>query len=723
MTDSAIRDEIDLTDCDREPIHVPQAVQPHGFLLVLDPEAQVVLKGAGPIEGLTGRDGWLDRPVADLLGDPVARRVRDMARLEDKGFCGRWRAANGLEYDVVVHYATPSMSGEAPRVVVEVEQSSQQSRPGVELIARLDAAGADMERAGTLQGVSDQAAEAFRKLTGFDRVMIYRFLDDEAGQVVAEARGNGASSFLNHHFPATDIPRQARALYLRNPVRVIPDSHYTPQPLRPVDPDEPPLDMSDAGLRSVSPVHLQYLRNMGVRASASVSIIVDDALWGLVACHSAAPQLMPYEIRVACTTLARNLARQLKAKADAELYRERVRLRRLEDELIARLPAEAALDEALAARSAQLMELVDADGLALIGDGRVVRFGHTPPEEGVARLGAWLEGLPGLRPVSSSALSSILPEAEAWRAHGSGLLAVRLTGRAPVSILWFRSEIVETVRWAGNPETAVKSGASGALNPRASFEEWSQTVSGRARRWSAAAVESAARLRDALADFAAVSQLRSLNQSLQTRLNERDLRLEQQQYLMREVNHRVQNSLTLVSSFLGLQARDQADGPAAVALQEARRRVRAVSTVHSRLYRGDNTTTIDLSRYIGELVTDLGGSMGPDWAAAIQTDLAPVCVDAGRAVTLGLILTELIINAQKYAYDGQPGPLFITLAEADDQLRLTVADDGKGGHQAGKGFGSMMIRSLVGQLDGQLTYRDRKPGLEVTLKARIDPLA
>ncbi|WP_292069560.1 histidine kinase dimerization/phosphoacceptor domain -containing protein, partial [Brevundimonas sp. UBA7534] len=565
-----------------------------------------------------------------------------------------------------------------------------------------DAAGADMERAATLQGVCEQAAEAFRKLTGFDRIMIYRFLDDEAGQVLAEARDSSAASFLNHHFPATDIPRQARALYLRNPVRVIPDSHYTPQPLRPLDPDEPPLDMSDAGLRSVSPVHLQYLRNMGVRASASVSIIVDDALWGLVACHSAAPQLMPYEIRVACTTLARNLARQLKAKADAELYRERVRLRRLEDELIARLPTDAALDEALAARAGQLMELVDADGLALICDGRIARFGHTPPQDGVARLGDWLEGLPGLRPVSTNALSSILPEAEAWRTHGSGLLGVRLTGRAPVSILWFRSEIVETVRWAGNPETAVKSGASGALNPRASFEEWSQTVSGRARRWSAAAVESAARLRDALADFAAVNQLRTLNQSLQTRLSERDLRLEQQQYLMREVNHRVQNSLTLVSSFLGLQARDQADGPAAAALHEARRRVRAVSTVHSRLYRGDNTTSIDLSRYIGELVTDLGDSMGPDWAAAIRTDLAPVCVDAGRAVTLGLILTELIINAQKYAYGGQPGPVTITLTEADDHLRLTVADEGKGGHETGKGFGSMMIRSLVGQLDGQL---------------------
>jgi len=113
--------------------------------------------------------------------------------------------------------------------------------------------------------------------------------------------------------------------------------------------------------------------------------------------------------------------------------------------------------------------------------------------------------------------------------------------------------------------------------------------------------------------------------------------------------------------------------------------------------------------------------MGADWAAAIETDLAPVCIDAGRAVTLGLILTELIINAQKYAYDGRPGPLRITLSESDDRFRLVVADDGKGGHKAGKGFGSLMIGSLVTQLDGRIDYRDLAPGLEVALRARIDP--
>lgn len=723
MTDSILGAEVDLTDCDREPIHIPQAIQPHGFLLVLNPDALTVRQGAGPIEEFTGRSSWIDRPIGDLLGETIGRRLHDMAAAEEAGFAGRWRAANRLEYDVVVHYRPGAVAGQMGPAVVEVEQSSQQTRPGVELIARLDAAGAALERAGSVQAACERAAEAFRDLTGYDRIMIYRFLEDEAGQVVAESLAPLSASFLNHHFPATDIPRQARALYLRNPVRVIPDVHYTPQPLRPVKPGESPLDMSDAGLRSVSPIHLQYLKNMGVRASASVSIIVDDALWGLVACQSATPRLLPYELRVACTTLARNLSRQLKAKTDAELYRERVRLRRLEDVLIARLPKNASLEAALAERSDPLMELVGADGLAIVGPDSTARFGRTPPAEAVATLALWLDRQPGLRPVSTSALATVLPEAMAWRTHGSGLLAVRLPGERPVSLLWFRSEILETVRWAGNPLTAVKFGDSGVLTPRASFEEWSETVAGRARRWSAAAVESVARLRDALADFAAVNQLRTLNQVLQARLGERDLRLEQQQFLMREVNHRVQNSLTLVSSFLGLQAREQAGTAAGSALQEARRRVRAVSTVHSRLYRGDSDTAVDLNRYIGELIDDLGASMGPDWAAAIESDLAPVCVDAGRAVTIGLILTELIINAQKYAYDGAPGPLRIALSEHHNDFRLVVADQGKGGHKTGKGFGSMMIESLVGQLEGRLDYRDREPGLEAVLKARIDPLA
>ena len=715
MTDAEVQLAPLLNDCDREPIHIPQAIQPHGFLLALDRRDLLVAEGAGDIEGLTGVRAWTGQPIDLVLGEALGRRLREMIRSGETGFVDRWRGINRIDYDVVMHHA-------ADRTVVEVEQSSQAARLGIELVGRLDTAGAALERAASVQAVCEVAAEAFRKLTGFDRVMIYRFLDDEAGHVVAEAREETSSSFLNHHFPATDIPRQARALYVRNPVRVIPDAVYTPQPLRGGE-DRPPLDMSDCALRSVSPIHLQYLKNMGVRASASVSIVIDDALWGLIACHNERPKLLPYELRVASTTLARNLARQIKARTEAELYRERVRLRRLEDDLLAALPADRPLADGLAERSQGLLSLVAADGLAIIQDGRTQAFGRCPPAEAIDRLSGWVSQQPGLRPMASNNLSAILPEASAWTAHASGLLAVRVTGERPLSLMWFRSEIPETIRWAGDPHTAVKSNARGVLTPRASFEDYTETVRGRARRWDAAAVESAARLRDALLDFSAVSQLRRMNQTLQASLTERDLRLEQQQYLIREVNHRVQNSLTLVSSFLGLQAREQTDGVAAAALQEARQRVRAVSAVHSRLYRDAQSVSIDLARYIEDLVDDLGASTGGEWRDAIDTHLAPIGVESGRSVTIGLILTELIINAQKYAYDGAVGPICIQLSEPEaGVLRLSVRDEGRGGHQSGAGFGSLMIRSLVGQLGGTLDYHDRSPGLEAVLRARIDPL-
>ena len=701
---------LDLTGCDREPIHIPEAIQPHGLLFVVDPASLAVRREAGRLAAVTGRDSWLGRPVADLLGEEPVERMLELAGGVREGYAGRWRGLDGLDYDLVVR-------AHADGLVIEIEQGPDATRPGVDLISRLAAPRAALERADGLAAVCERAALAFRELTGFDRVMIYRFLDDAAGQVVAEACAPGVESFRNHHFPASDIPRQARALYLRNPVRVIPDSDYQPQPLRPASPGQP-LDMSDCALRSVSPVHAQYLRNMGVRASASVSIIVDGELWGLVACHSARPHLLPYELRVAATNLARVLSRQIKARCDAELYRERLRLRQLEDEFVGRLSPGRPLARSLAEQGAGLTSLMDADGAAVVAGRKVIRFGVAPSDEAIRRMADWVAAQPGLKPLATHALSKLHPEAEAWAAEASGLLGLHLGGDDPITLLWFRAEIVETVRWAGNPSTAVKTGPAGQLTPRASFEAWSQTVRNRARRWAPSQLESAQRLRVALLDFAAMSRLRNLNRSLRASLDERDVLLGQQEFLIREVNHRVQNSLTLVSSFLGLQAR-QVDPEARRELLEARRRVRAVSLVHSRLYKAETGTTIDLARYFAELIDDLGASMGADWAADLSHDLAPARVEAGRAVTLGLVLTELIINAQKYAYDGEPGPIRVSLEEDADSLRLAVEDAGKGGHEVGKGFGSMMIGSLVAQLGGALEYRDATPGLRVVLKVPL----
>ena len=710
--------DADLNDCDREPIHIPGSIQPHGFMLVTHADDETVAHGAGDIESLTGVEDWIGHSLGDILGSELAEAVRHTplgAATDGATFVGRWTSpSSGETFDVSTH-----LSGE--HRIVEIERRGDTAVFGIDLLARLDQASAAFERAANVRQLASRAADEFRALTGFERVMIYRFLDDEAGTVLAESKAPEMSSFLNHHFPATDIPKQARALYVRNPVRVIPDVRYQPRPLRPaLAVDAEPLDMSDSVLRSVSPIHLQYLRNMGVGASASISIVTDGVLWGLIACHDSQSRLLTLETRIAATALARGLGRQLKAKDDAELYRERLRLRGMEDELVARIPLEEPLDAALTSHLAEVAELVGATGSAVLRGKTVSTQGVCPPSSAILALGAWVAKTSGGRIVSSSGLSEIFPAATAWQKEASGFMSFAISGEEPFVLMWFRAEKIEVVRWAGNPHTAVKTSSEGKLTPRTSFADWTETVSGRAQRWTNPEIEAAGRFRDALFELRTLRQMRQVNQTLQESVADRDLKLEHQDFLLREVNHRVQNSLQLISSFLSLQARDNPEArPAAEILKEAQRRVKAVSLVHSRLYRADQFETIDLGRYFSELITDMANSSGEDWAKLVHTELAPVSIEAGRAVTFGLILTELIINAQKYAYNGQPGPLYVTLEEDRGAARVIVADEGVGGHQSGKGFGSRLIESLSSQLDAAIEYRDARPGLRVVLTAPI----
>lgn len=713
MTDAAL----DLDDCAREPIHIPEAIQPHGFLMVLDRADLTVTRAAGEIEALAGVEDWLGAPVSDILGAAAADTLRAMMAAGESGHVARWRALSRLHYDITTHAA-----GEFQ--IVEVEQSSQEAFLGVDILGRLDRAGAAFERAVSTRALAEAAAREFRRLTGFDRVMIYRFLDDESGVVLAEDGSPELPSYMNHHFPGADIPRQARALYVRNLVRVIPDVRYTPRPLRPVAAG-PALDMSDCALRSVSPIHLQYLRNMDVGASASISIVKDGELWGLVACHSARPQLMTHEVRVAAASLARNLARQIKSREEAEIYRERLRLRGLEDELVARLPFNEPLHRPLGRHLSRMAQMLDADGAVVLRGDQIAAYGSCPPGEALPALAAWAAGQARIEPLVTDRLPTLYEPAQAWAASASGLIAVTITTEEPFVLMWFRAEQVETLRWAGNPHEAVKTGPSGQLTPRASFDAWAETVRGRSRRWSPAQTESATRLRQAVFDLRAARQLRRLNETLKETVEDKDTLLRQQDFLLREVNHRIQNSLQLVSSFLALQVREHRDEKAvAEALEEARRRIKAVGLVHNRLYRADQFETLDLSRYLQELIDEIVQSMGGEWARGLHTDLAPVSLHTTRAVSLGLILTELIINAQKYAYGGRAGPLSIVLEEDRDRLRLIVADQGAGktGGVTTGGFGSRMMDSLVKQLHGRMEHLPGDPGLRVvvTLPARTD---
>lgn len=705
-------DPVDLTACDREPIHIPGSIQPHGVLLVADRDTLVVDHVAGDVEGRLGHADWQGRSLAALIGDAAVSRI---SRITDSpgtgGFAGQIAGADGQTFDVSVQ-----MSGD--RIVVEIEPAGPPQTPAG-LLAGLEAASAAFERTASLKALCERAAVEFRRLTGFDRVMIYRFLDDEAGVVLAEDRDPALPSFLNHHFPGSDIPKQARALYVRNLVRVIPDIHYVPAPLRPAWAQPEPLDMSDCVLRSVSPIHMQYMKNMGVGASASVSIVKDGMLWGLIACHHAAPRLLTYDQRAGCRALAGGLARQIKAKEEAEGYRERLRLRGFEDDAVTALSRRPSLDAALRESLPEIQKVLDADGVAVLRGAELLVAGAAPRETEIRDLAAWIAAGEGPEPFATERLAETYPPAADFAAAAAGVLVTQVSAEEPFMVLWFRAEQVEVVNWAGNPHKDAGRAPGETLTPRASFEAWSEAVRGQSRRWTLAEVETAGRLRQALLDIRQTRRLKELNARLTETLADKESLLEQKELLLGEVNHRIQNSLQLVSSFLGLQARSSDDQALKDSFEEARRRLSAVALVHRRLYRADQIENVDLARYFEELSSEMLSSMGPEWAGQLTLNLAPVLIPTDRAVTVGLVLTELVINANKYAYGGAAGPIEITLEDMGPKFRLIVADQGRGKHEPSQGFGSRMMKAMVGQLNGELDYQDNRPGVRAVLTASV----
>ncbi len=704
--------EVDVTGCDLEPIHIPGLIQPFGLMLVLDTATMMVRHVAGDVEGRLGVTDWLGQPLQAVIGAPLADSAIAMASACNSGFVGGLSAPDG-DYDVSLQFS-------GPYSLIELEPSPRIDVPASKALSALELAGHNFSRAATLRDLCEEAAIAFRDLTGFDRVMVYRFLDDDAGSVLAEAKRPDLGSFLNHHFPGSDIPRQARELYVRNLIRVIPDATYAPVVLRPAWTGDVPLDLSDASLRSVSPIHLQYLRNMGVTASASVSIVKDGVLWGLIACHNMTPRRISYDVRVACRTLASSLSARIKAREDAESYRDRLRLRGFEEDIVALLSRDGGLEEALSNHARELLRMMMADGVAVLHGGDLVMDGVHPSEDAVRKLANWVERRSDEPVFSTDRLSSLFVEAEAYQAVASGLLSLVLSGDETWMILWFRAEEVEIVEWAGNPHKDRSLNPGETLSPRASFEAWREAVHGRSRRWTLEEVAAATRLRPAVLTVRQTRRIRDLNLRLNETIADKDLLLEQKEFLIGEVNHRVQNSLQLVSGFLGMQATETEDAEFQAMVDEARRRIQAVALVHRRLYRGDQLELVDAARYLGELCEESVSSMGPKWADMLVLDLAPIRMRTNRAVTVGLLLTELMINANKYAYGGAPGPLEIRLIEDRNRMRLVVADRGKGRTGTRKGFGSRMMDAMVRQLGGELNYEDAAPGLRATLVAPVE---
>lgn len=504
---------LDLSDCAREPIRTPGAIQPYGLLLVLDDASLAVRERAIGEPGIIAAFGDpLGQPLQTALGGTLAFCGDALRTLgpDESRFLGARPLGTFGDHHVHVHRV-----GGLP--MVELEQAIP-GEPGSleDLYPAIRRFMASIEQIGTIGELCHTAAALVRELTGFDRTLVYQFDKDWHGTVVAEDRNAVLPSYLDLRFPESDIPAQARALYRQNRVRLIADSNYRPVPLvrAPGHEDTGPTDLGPAMLRSVSPVHLQYMRNMGTGASMSISLLREGELWGLISCHNQVPRRVPYHVRTACEFIGQILSLQISLKERALGVEQRIARRAIQVRLLGRMAGDTDFMSALGRDQGSLLALTQSAGAAIVHRGECILHGQCPSPAQVMALVQWLAVHPhDGELVCTDTLAQLWPDAAAFTDVASGVLAISISQIHDSFVLWFRPEVVRTVRWGGDPRKTV---SAQPLSPRTSFESWKETVRERSLPWDEVDRDAALELRTAIVDIVLrkAEEMAALNEQL-----------------------------------------------------------------------------------------------------------------------------------------------------------------------------------------------------------------
>ena len=672
---------VNLTNCDIEPITRLERIQSFGFLLAMT-RAWVVVRVSANLEEMLGIE-----PAA-ALGSILDSFVDSESLHEIRNRMTGLSAAGGVErlygvslihgrapFDIAIHYA-----GEL--CVLEGEPAGLDSRTDAASLVRKMVA--RLNSHASLDAFHQDAARQVRSLTGFDRIMIYRFLPDGAGEVIAEIVKPGWESYLGLHYPASDIPLQARALYLRNSFRIIADVSSTTIPLqsRGEAPAEP-LDLSLAITRAVSTVHIEYLRNMDVAASLSISIVVEGKLWGLIACHHDLAKLPTFVTRTAAELFGQmysmTLESRLRLIADNQARRGR--------ETVAKMMKLIAADQPLLTDTGWLLgalrEMIQCDGVAVTIKGAVSTCGATPAAIEIESIAKFLNALSPTEVFVSDNLASLRPQFPPVSTISAGVLCIPISLAAGDYIMLFRREQLQDIRWAGAPGKAAAIGDDQRISPRKSFAAFCESVRGHSRAFTESEQKVAGEIRAGLMEIL----LRGSHQNAV----EQSLAGGRQEVLIAELNHRVRNVLALIR---GLISQTHGEGgDSAKYVESLNGRVHALARAHDRVTRQNwgpaplNTIFDDeIAAYV-PTQRDRFIIVGP------RVFLEPQAYSA-----LALIVHELVTNSSKYGALSDSGRVEVTLGVVPDEgLRFKWREIGGPvvTVPTRRGFGSVIIERVV----------------------------
>lgn len=518
----AALEEVNLTNCDREQIHISGHIQSHGMLLVVREPQLEILQVSENVQDLLGIEpkSAIGQNLSLLFDEIQLEKLKSCLLNENLKSVNPIKLSVNklgkyLDFDCILHRGEEVL-------IVELELAITKENISVfSFYHSVRVTVAKIQSANNLNTLCQITVEEVRKITEFDRVMIYQFDAEYNGAIVAEDKPESYSSFLGLNYPSSDIPKQARELYLVNWLRLIPDINYKPVALVPANNPvtNQPLDLSFSVLRSVSSCHIEYLHNMGVTSSMSILLIKNQKLWGLIACHNYAPKYLNYEVRAACEFIGQVMSLELQSKEANEDYDYKLHLKSIQTKIFEDISTSENVPELLVKCRQNLLDAVNAQGAVILFGEECYRVGETPQGAGLKYLIDWVKNNLKKDIFFTNSLTKCYPEAEEFKDTASGCLALAISPIQKIYVLWFRPEVIKTVNWAGNPSKIVEIDEDGSerLSPRKSFELWKENVKCQSLPWKQCEIDAALELKKAMINIVLrqTEKLAKLNTALQ----------------------------------------------------------------------------------------------------------------------------------------------------------------------------------------------------------------
>jgi chemotaxis family two-component system sensor kinase Cph1 len=675
--------QVDLTNCDQEPIHIPGKVQSHGFLIAVHAESRLVTYISENIHP------FITNEPAACLGKPIEELERhlDVSALPvrlDQVLSLVYNSAGSdpanpfflklgdQPYNLIAHLSGSEMilefEPETSDLALDMQKAISRSVSGI-LSAK--------DMAFLLQNT----AQEIKNIIRYDRVMIYKFGEDGHGEVVSEAKNEDLEPFLGLHYPASDIPKQARELYKINLTRIIADVNSESAGIITNKAEGIPLDMTVCELRAVSPIHIQYLKNMGVASSFSISLIAHKELWGLIACHNYSPRFINYKARDASKIIGQILSSTLEYRQEEQAVHRSAAFSSAANELANYIEKEDDLNTALTGHHTTIRDMISATGAAFVFDRTITRIGLTPDEEQIKKIVEWLS-LTMPDPIfSTHRLPEIFHPAMEYSNVASGLMACMLSKELNEWIIWFKPEQLKEINWAGNPDKIVSAEAPGLLtiSPRKSFESWTELVKNTSEKWDKGDLAAVIKIREQIIYTInrRANEIRLLNDRLKLAYEELDT-------FSYTISHDLRSPLSSVRSYSELLAttNKSLDEPAKKTLGRiifcADKMDHLITEVlnYSKLGRVDlETSPIDMANLLQEIRTEVTNDLQP---ASLEFHIGDTPPIQGDPVMINQVFTNLINNAVKYSARSKAPKVRVEGVKHNHEIIYSVSDNGIG---------------------------------------------